>query len=332
MSQLGFFDLQNRLNSLSKSGDPLVLLKNKIQWLKFNSTLSKALKKDRKSNAGRKPYSPLLMFKILILQSLYNLSDEQMEFMIKDRLSFMRFLELDFNEKVPDEKTIWHYRELFVNANILEKLFSKFNQQLDAMGLKASHGTLIDASIVPVPIQRNKRDENNEIKGGSIPSEWKKKPSKLCQKDVDAHWTKKNGKSYYGYKMHINADNKHKLIRKVKVTTSSVHDSQVFEELICKNTSKEVWADSAYYHKRHVLPSGYREHIHRKGKRGLPLSEFQQALNKKRSQVRCRVEHVFGTIKGTMKLFVRTVGFKRAEAKVLLSSITYNMMRSIRIA
>ena len=109
MSQLGFFDLQNRLNSLSKSGDPLVLLKNKIQWLKFNSTLSKALKKDRKSNAGRKPYSPLLMFKILILQSLYNLSDEQMEFMIKDRLSFMGFLELDFNEKVPDEKTIWHY-------------------------------------------------------------------------------------------------------------------------------------------------------------------------------------------------------------------------------
>ena len=130
MIQPGLFDIHDRLESLSKAGDPLILLDEKIEWKKFSRILNRTTIKDRKSNAGRKPFSPLLMFKILILQSLYNLSDEQMEFMIRDRLSFMRFLELNFEDRVPDQKTIWHYRELFTNAGIIKTLFNKFNKML----------------------------------------------------------------------------------------------------------------------------------------------------------------------------------------------------------
>ena len=106
MSQPSLFDVHNRLESLSKAGDPLVLLNEKIEWSKFNGTLLLATSKDRKSAAGRKPFSALLMFKILILQSLYNLSDEQMEFQIRDRLSFLRFLGLNFEDRIPDQKAM----------------------------------------------------------------------------------------------------------------------------------------------------------------------------------------------------------------------------------
>ena len=332
MTQPGLFDVHNRLESLSKAGDPLVLLKEKIDWTKFNGTLLLATSRERKSSAGRKPFPALLMFKILILQSLYNLSDEQMEFQIRDRLSFMRFLGLNFEDRVPDQKTIWHYREVFTETGTVKTLFNKFNAMLDKMGLMASKGTLIDASIIEVPRQRNTRDENQQIKNGETPVEWKENPAKLCQKDVDARWVTKHGEDSFGYKMHVNADNKYKIIRKIEVTPASTHDSQIFEDLLTKNTSGDVWADSAYYHKRNNLPDGYREHIHRKGKRGTPLTDFQKKKNTERSIVRCRVEHVFGHIKGRMKLFIRTVGLVRAETKIVLSSLAYNMARCVRIA
>ena len=102
MSQPGFFDLDNRYESISKLGDPLEVLDQAIPWETFRPVLSKALRKFKKSNAGRKPYDSVFMFKILVLQSLYNLSDDQTEFQIRDRLSFMRFLGLDFEGKVPD--------------------------------------------------------------------------------------------------------------------------------------------------------------------------------------------------------------------------------------
>ena len=159
MAQPGFFDLDNRYESISKLGDPLEMLGQAIPWETFRPVLSKALGKLKKSNAGRKPYDSIFMFKILVLQSLYNLSDDQTEFQIKDRLSFMRFLDLDFEDTVPDAKTLWLFRDTLTNKNAIDKLFRKFNRYLDREGLFACQGQLIDASIVPVPVQRNTREE-----------------------------------------------------------------------------------------------------------------------------------------------------------------------------
>ena len=151
MSQPGFFDLDNRYESLSHLGDPLEVLGRAIPWETFRPVLNKALRKFKKSNAGRKPYNPVLMFKILVLQSLYNLSDDQTEFQIKDRLSFMRFLAMDFEDTVPDAKTLWLFRDTLANKGAIDKLFRKFNRYLDHEGLIARQGQLIDASIVPRP-------------------------------------------------------------------------------------------------------------------------------------------------------------------------------------
>ena len=125
MVQPGLFDLDNRLESLSRLGDPLLTLNKTIPWNTFRPTLTKALKKFRKNNAGRKPFDSILMFKILILQSLYNLSDDQTEYQIKDRLSFTRFLDLELEETIPDAKTLWTFRDTLSQKGAIEKLFKK---------------------------------------------------------------------------------------------------------------------------------------------------------------------------------------------------------------
>ena len=169
MAQPGFFDLDNRYESIIKLGDPLEVLGRAIPWEAFRPLLSKALHKFKKNNAGCKPYDSVFMFKILVLQSLNNLSDDKTEFMIKDRLSFMRFLGLDFEDKVPDAKTLWLFRDTLTNKNAIDKLFRRFNRYLDRAGLFARQGQLIDASIVPAPVQRNTREENTNIKQGEVP-------------------------------------------------------------------------------------------------------------------------------------------------------------------
>src|SRR3981189_3854409 len=129
---------------------------------------------------------------------------------------------------------------------MIEKLFERFDQHLAAKGYMARGGQIIDASIVLVPTQRNSRDENAELQAGRTPAGWKQKPAKVRQKDPDARWTKKHGKSFYGYKNHVNADAKNKLIRQYDVTDASVHDSRKFDGLLNQaNTSADVYADRA---------------------------------------------------------------------------------------
>uniref|UniRef100_UPI0012EB1F9A IS5 family transposase n=1 Tax=Desulforegula conservatrix TaxID=153026 RepID=UPI0012EB1F9A len=166
-------------------------------------------------------------------------------YQILDRLSFMRFLSIDAGDKVPDSKTIWLFREKLKDAGIIEELFSRFDNYLNKKGFTARKGQIIDASIVPVPKQRNSREENKRIKNDEKPENWSK--AKARQKDTDARWVKKNGVSYFGYKNHVSVDVQHKLIRTWNVTVASVHDSQVFEELIDEdNSRRDVYADSAY--------------------------------------------------------------------------------------
>lgn len=325
-----FFDIEFRLEELDKAGDPLTKLNEVVEWESFRKELESIREDDRKSNAGRKPFDAVVMFKILILQSLYNLGDDSIEYQIRDRISFMRFLGLSLGDRVPDAKTIWLYRELLGKAGLVDKMFAKFDGQLRVKGFTAKRGQIIDASIIPAPKQRNSRDENSRIKEGDVPEDWN--AAKLRQKDTDAKWVKKNGHNYFGYKNHISIDAEHKFIRKYKVTDAAVHDSNVFEELLDKkNSCRDVYADSAYRsdEKLKMLDKkGYREHIQRKGCRHKPLTEWEKQGNHTRSKIRSRIEHIFG-VQAQMagRLIIRSIGRFRAEIKIGLRNLAYNMYR-----
>jgi transposase, IS5 family len=330
MKQSGLFDLEFRLHKIDKNGDPLKRLNQLIDWEAFHPILKKIRKKDNKSKAGRKPFDSVLMFKILILQSLYNLSDDATEAHILDRLSFMRFLGLTIGDRVPDSKTIWLFREQLQESGVLEKLFTHFDDFLRQHGFEARRGQIVDASIVSVPKQRNTLSDNKKIKSGEEIPEWN--DPKRRQKDTDARWTKKNRKFYYGYKNHISIDVKHKFVRKFSVTSASVHDSQVFKELLDdQNTSGAVWADSAYRSMKNLVHLGlncYREHIQRKGSRNKKLTAREKQGNRSRSRIRSRIEHVFGVqAQKAGNLILRTVGIRRAWIKIGLRDLAYNLDR-----
>ena len=250
MSQLGFFDVANRCAGLDAKNDPLLNIDSVVPWEEFRPHLEAVWRKpsnQRKSSAGRKPWDAVVMFTAIVLCALYNLSDDQVEYQIRDRFSFVRFLGLGLEDKVPDAKTVWMYREQLVQAGVIEALFEDFDGYLEKQGYLAMGGQIIDASIVAVPKQRNNRDENEKIKEGETPEGWDDNPAKRSQKDTDARWTKKHGKSHYGYKNHVNIDRRHKLVRRYQVTDAAVHDSQAVEGILDpNNTASGVWADSAY--------------------------------------------------------------------------------------
>jgi IS5 family transposase len=330
MKALGFSDFNKRLQRIDKAGDPLSQLNTSIDWEQFRPILEKARKKPKKSNAGAKGYDVILLFKMLILQSLYNLSDQALEFQVLDRYSFSRFLGLQVSSKVPDATTIWLFREDLTRAHVVDELFYRFNQHLNESGFRAQKGQIVDASIVKVPTQRNTREEQEHIKAGETPKDWNE--PKKRQKDVEARWTKKNGKSFFGYKNHISVDVKYKMIRHFEVTSAEVHDSRVFEELLDDtNRSREVWADSAYRSEEQMARLkglGYRERIQRKGTRKRKLSAWEQKGNRTRSRTRSRVEHVFGVqLQQAKTLTLRGVGKARAKTRIGLRNLAYNLKR-----
>ena len=339
MRQAGFFDVDRRLEAISAKGDPLVTISAAVPWEEFRrpiEVVTETKPAERKSNAGRPGYDTILKFKMVVLQALYNLSDEQVEIQVRDRLSFMRFLGLDLNDAVPDATTIWLFREALVEAKLIDGLFSRFDQQLQAKGFIARGGQIIDATIVSAPKQRNSRVENETIKTGETPKEWEQQPAKNAQKDKDARWTKKHGKSYYGYKNHVGIDKAHKLIRKWDATAASVHDSQKLDDLLdTSNTAKDVWADSAYRSaeiEAKLAAKGLKSRVHYKGARGRPLGERQKQANKARSEVRARVEHIFGHQTNSMGAkIVRTVGAARARFKIGMMNLGYNMRRLVQL-
>src|SRR3972149_4023668 len=189
INPLGLFDDHFLLEKLTRLGDPLQKLNEFINWKIFEPSINEAFKNEDRdlSKGGRPPFDRLMLFRALMIQSLYNLSDDQLEYQIIDRASFKRFLGLKKSDKVPDSKTFWAFREQLIEKEIIEHLFEIFNETLDSMGVFANEGKMIDASFVEVPRQRNTREENKHIKEtGTAPEQWKEKPHKLCQKDLDA--------------------------------------------------------------------------------------------------------------------------------------------------
>ena len=339
--QPGFFDVESRTAKLTEMGDPLVGLNAQIDWEAFRSELNRIHAKARKSNAGAKPTDVVLMFKILVLQQLHNLSDDRIEYQIRDRLSFMRFLGLQLEDKVPDAKTVWLFRERLKEMNLVETLFARFHEQLAQCGYVARAGQMIDATFVEAPKQRNTREENALIKEGAIPIEWgtKENRHKLAQKDTEARWTKKNNETHYGFKNHINADQTHKLIQTYTVTDAAVHDSQAIDGLLDKEADasghkRPVYADSAYRSKEReadLAQQNITRQICEKGSRGHPLSCEQKADNHEKSKVRSRVEHVFGAQAQMGGHWVRTIGLLRAKIKIGMMNLVYNMMRLVQL-
>jgi IS5 family transposase len=334
--QRGFFDEQGRLEKLSKQGDPLEKLNAVINWEIFRNELERCFSKEPKGPGGRDPFDYVFMFKILILQRLYNLSDAQMQYQILDRLSFQRFLGQGLYGEVPDEKTIWLFRENLTKKGIIEKLFDCYKGELEKQGLITNHGSIIDASFVEVPRQRNSRDENATIKGGKIPEEWQEDPHKLRQKDVDARWTKKNDETYYGYKDHVKVDTDSKLIKAYEVTDASVHDSQVVGQLLDKtDAGTDLHADSAYRSaeiEQTLQERRVRSRIHEKAYRDQPLTNAQIRSNRAKSRIRARVEHVFAHITNSMNGFnIRSIGNSRARSIIGLINLAYNIVRSVQL-
>jgi IS5 family transposase len=333
----GLFDLQSRLQKIDSNGDPLAVLNQVVDWELFRPELLPLQAKERKSNAGRKPYDLVLMFKILVLQSLYNLSDDRVEQQILDRLSFHRFLGLTFGDSVPDAKTIWAFRESLDADDRARLLFDKFDAFLRENGFQARKGQIVDAAIVEVPKQRNTREENERIKNGEagkVRAEWT--PAKAAQKDTDARWTKKNARSFFGYKHHDAVDVKHKFVRNYSVTPANVHDSNEFVNLLTENTAADVYADSAYrsaWHEALLWVMGFRGHLQRKATRGHELGAHERRGNRTRAKVRARVEHVFGTMRQRMgDTVIRTIGVVRARTKIGLRHLTYNLGRYAYLA
>jgi IS5 family transposase len=331
--KMGLFDTENQREKLSQIGNPLEKISKVIDFEMFRPSLEEhLLNHDKKSNAGAKPIDLVLMFKIIFIKRLYNLSDEQAEYQINDRRSFKDFLGLSSGDNVPDEKTIWLFQEKLNKANLEDKLFDLFHTYLDGLGMFVNEGKIVDASFVEVPRQRNTKDENAQIKAGKGDELWNDNPHKKRQKDIDARWTQKGGEKYYGYKDHVKIDNAYKLIDTYEVTGAEVHDSQPTEALL-RETDKgqKFFGDSAYggeplekvYEKFEVEPD-----ICERAYRNRPLTDEQKANNKIKSGTRSRIEHVFGFVTNSMHdFFSRCIGFKRIQGVIGLINLFYNMLR-----
>ena len=345
--QPGFFDVDERLRELSAKGDDLERIAGLVDFEMFRPELEAAVPRSNGAKGGRPPFDHVLMFKVLLLQAMHTLSDERCEYLIRDRLSFMRFLGLGLADPVPDANTIWTYREALKRAGAVDILFRRFDAALRAAGYLAMGGQIVDATIVAAPRQRNTLAEKEAIKAGQIPQGWAEKPAKLRQKDRDARWTVKFSKAKprqdgtpqidiavpaFGYKNHISIDRRHGLIRRWTTSDAAAHDGARLAAVLGQNTASDVWADTAYRSAKNEMllaGRGLVSRIHRKKPKGRPMAPQTQRANARKSAIRSAVEHVFARQKGPMALVVRTIGIARATVKIGLANLTYNMRRYV---
>ena len=351
--QPGFFDIDDRLKRLSDLGDQLEAYAAAVDFEIFRPDLDKALAYSDGSRGGRPPYDAVLMFKILIIQAQNNLSDDRAEFLISDRLSFMRFLGLGLSDRVPDAKTIWAFRERLTRADAIEALFTRFDTAIREAGFIAMSGQIVDSTLVAAPKQRNTDEEKKAVKAGKPAAEiWPDDPAKARQKDVDARWTIQSGKARvradggpappdiaipsFGYKAHSSIDKGFRFIRRWDVTDAASHDGRMLRRglLDRTNTGAGVWADSAYRSKQNeafMQRQGFTSHVHRRKSAGRPMAAHIRRGNRTKSKHRAPVEHVFAVQKNICGLTVRTIGLARAKAKIGLANIAYNIRRLTQI-
>lgn len=346
--QPGFFDIDERLTRLTDLGDQLEGFRAAVDFEMFRDALDQALAYADGVQGGRPPFDAVMMFKILVIQATNNLSDERAEYLINDRLSFMRFLGLGLPDRVPDARTIWLFRERLTKAGAIGSLFERFDAMLRQSGYIAMSGQIVDASLIAAPRQRNTNEEKKAIKQGRIPDEWKDKPAKLRQKDRDARWTVKFTKAkprqdgstppvdlaipVFGYQNHVSIDRGFGFIRQWSATDAAAYEGRRLREgLLDKtNTARGVWADTAYRsaaNEAFMATNGFVSHVHRKKPKGRAMPAAIRRANNAKSKIRSRVEHVFAELKDRMDLFIRTIGIARATTKIGLANLVFNIKR-----
>ncbi len=293
-----------------------------VKWYRFEKILS-GLREV--GGPGRPAYPPLAMFKALLLQSLYGLSDAGLEEALADRLSFRRFVGLSLEEEVPDHTTLCRFRNELAQAGRLEKLFAELDRQLDKAGLILRRGTMLDATIIETTAARPPHADEGEDRDDMA-------------SDPDAAFTRRKGKagSSYGYKAHVGVDEGSGLIRKVVTTPANVNDTVVADLLICGDEG-QVMADSAYHthaRERALKAQGIKPRLMRRpNKHHRELPPRLKRLNQLIARRRAAVETTFATWKRRMGLgLIRYRGLAKATAQVLLAAIAFNMRRWASLA
>jgi IS5 family transposase len=346
--QSGFWDFTDRLQELSAHGDPLEKLSATVDFELFRAGLTAALGERDPAKGGHPGFDLVLKFRMLVLQTMHRLSLDQTEYLLRDRLSWMRFCGLGPGDKVPDANTLWDFREALIKADAFDALFERLNRAITEAGYLAMSGQIMDATLVAAPRQRNTADEKVQIKEGKTAAEiWPEKPARARQKDTDAKWTVKFTKAKpaedgskpvdiaiptFGYKSHISIDRRHGIIRRSIVSDAAAHDGARLREGLIDpdNTASAVWADTAYRsqaNEDYLEKQGKVSQIHRKKPRGKPMPKRTARANAKKSAVRARVEHVFAYQKKVMGMTIRTIGLARAKATITLANMGYNMRR-----
>lgn len=287
---------------------PLDRLSGLVKWYRFEHLLA-AL---RDGGPGRAAWPPLVLFRALLLQSLYGLSDRELEEALADRLSFRRFVGLGLEESVPDHTVLSRFRNLLVGEGLMEKLFGELDRQLEKAGVILKRGTMLDATLI---------DAVSTPPTAGRPS-----------RDADARITARKGRSglTFGYKAHVGVDEGSGLIRTVITTPANVNDTVVADRLV-RGDERAVWADAAYdTHARRarLRAEGRKVRIARRPNRHHPLPERLKRYNRLIARRRSAVETTFATLKNRMKLtMIRYVGLAKAAAQVTMAAIAFNMRR-----
>ncbi|AJP73982.1 IS5 family transposase [Sphingomonas hengshuiensis] len=349
MRQAGLFGLSDHMKRLSADGDPLEVLARIVDFEAFRPTLVAALGYSDGTKGGRPPYDPVVMLKVLVLAAQNNVADGRMEWLIRDRLSWLRFLGFDLGAATPDANTIRMFRERLTAVGALDTLFADFDRQLKARGYLPMGGQIVDATLVAAPKQRNTEAEKAAVKAGRSAAEiWPDEPARARQKDVDARWTLKFAKARptadgkpqpdiaipsFGYKSSISICRTFGFIRKGQVTDGARYDGRMLRDVVTSdNTASDVWADTAYRsqsNERWLKAQGRVSRIHRRKPKGRPMPAHVRRGNATKSKIRTRVEHVFAHQKAVMGLFIRTIGIERAKAKITLANLAFNIHRLI---
>ena len=325
--QYSFFDEENRLQKLSKLGDTLEQLDAIVNWQIFKPVLDKAIPRIDNGKGGRPPFDNLFMFKTLVIKRLYNLSHDQTEYQINDRISFMRFLGLGLGSRVPDAKTIWLYEDLLSKSESGKEIFDLFLFAIAEKGYITRKGSIVDASFVEAPKRKNTKEQREMLKTGEVPEEWAdpEHPQKIMQRDTDATWTKKGNEAHFGYKDNAKVDLDSKFIVDFTVTTASTSDIKGAENLFDEN-DEVAYGDAAY--PSLALPEGVENQFSEKPARNRPLSDEQKAHNHKKAKLRCRVEHVFaGIVQMVGGTTIRCKNLGRATFNISMMNLLYNMRR-----
>lgn len=271
------------------------------------------------ARTGRPSWPPLVLFKALLLQQWYGLSDPGLEEALGDRLSFRSFVGLGLDEGQPDHSTLSRFRKMLRERGLDGRLFDEVERQLDGRGLLVKSGTLLDATLVDAAVRRPRASAGS---GSTV--------------DPDAAWTRKGGKSHFGYKAHIGVDEGSGLIRRAELTPARINDSMAADALICGD-ERAVYADKAYEHKdrrRRLKAAGIKDRImHRSHKHQARLPHWQAVRNSLISPIRSAVERVFGTLKRSYHY--RRVRYRGLAANLLelrMLCIAFNMRKAAALA